>query len=592
MNCRQGKGVLMSFNTAISGIHAANKRLEVAGNNIANVGTLGFKSSRAQFSALYASAQLGAGGNAVGDGVRLASVQQNFNQGETVISSGNPLDMRIQGNGFFVVSDQGALAYTRAGAFLKDAENFVVDSDGGRLQGYAASDRGEIIRGIRTDLQIDTSNVAARATTRVAENINLDASLPSLARLPTFDPADPASYTRVTTRTIQDAGASPVPAADHELKQYFVKTEDNRWSMHVLVDGRNPVDPDSVAPLQVSLELKPDGSLSYSGNSQHLRKVSDNEFALQGWVPAKEVNGAWMANGSANGGVVSLPLDDAGVSLLDPADAVMHRPVPDFNPADLNTYSRMFGNQIYDSQGNAHELKQYFVKDGTNSWRMHVLIDDRNPQLPESTTPLTANIVFDAHGSVASLTGSPGLSSSNGSLLQLTGWSPTMVVDPGTSRERWITNGAAGSADGITIDFTHLLQHNAASSRSSAYVDGNSAGELKSLGVGRDGILRAGFTNGMTKDIGQVVLASFANPHGLQPRSDTRWTATADSGVAEYDRPGVGTLGSIVSGGLEGSNVVLADELIALIQAQTAYQANSKAISTEVTLMQTLIQST
>ncbi|KPB68683.1 flagellar hook-basal body complex protein [Pseudomonas cannabina] len=582
----------MSFNTAISGIHAANKRLEVAGNNIANVGTLGFKSSRAQFSALYASAQLGAGGNAVGDGVRLASVQQNFNQGETVISSGNPLDMRIQGNGFFVVSDQGALAYTRAGAFLKDAENFVVDSDGGRLQGYAASDRGEIIRGIRTDLQIDTSNVAARATTRVAENINLDASLPSLARLPTFDPADPASYTRVTTRTIQDAGASPVPAADHELKQYFVKTEDNRWSMHVLVDGRNPVDPDSVAPLQVSLELKPDGSLSYSGNSQHLRKVSDNEFALQGWVPAKEVNGAWMANGSANGGVVSLPLDDAGVSLLDPADAVMHRPVPDFNPADLNTYSRMFGNQIYDSQGNAHELKQYFVKDGTNSWRMHVLIDDRNPQLPESTTPLTANIVFDAHGSVASLTGSPGLSSSNGSLLQLTGWSPTMVVDPGTSRERWITNGAAGSADGITIDFTHLLQHNAASSRSSAYVDGNSAGELKSLDVGRDGILRAGFTNGMTKDIGQVVLASFANPHGLQPRSDTRWTATADSGVAEYDRPGVGTLGSIVSGGLEGSNVVLADELIALIQAQTAYQANSKAISTEVTLMQTLIQST
>ncbi|WP_259648215.1 flagellar hook-basal body complex protein, partial [Pseudomonas syringae] len=214
----------MSFNTAISGIHAANKRLEVAGNNIANVGTLGFKSSRAQFSALYASAQLGAGQHAVGDGVRLASVQQNFNQGETVISSGNALDMRIQGNGFFVVSDQGSLAYTRAGAFLKDAANFVVDSDGGRLQGYAANDKGEIASGIRTDLQIDTSNVGARATTTVAETINLDASLPSLARLPTFDPADPATYTRVATRTIQDVGITPVPAADHELKQYFVKT--------------------------------------------------------------------------------------------------------------------------------------------------------------------------------------------------------------------------------------------------------------------------------------------------------------------------------------------------------------------------------
>ncbi|MFH7365711.1 flagellar hook protein FlgE, partial [Pseudomonas syringae pv. tagetis] len=77
------------------------------GNNIANVGTLGVKSSRAQFSALYASAKLGAGQHAGGDGVRLASVQQIFNQGETVISSGNALDMGIQGNGFFVVSDQG-----------------------------------------------------------------------------------------------------------------------------------------------------------------------------------------------------------------------------------------------------------------------------------------------------------------------------------------------------------------------------------------------------------------------------------------------------------------------------------------------------
>ncbi|RMS25853.1 Flagellar hook protein FlgE, partial [Pseudomonas coronafaciens pv. garcae] len=421
----------MSFNTAISGIHAANKRLEVAGNNIANVGTLGFKSSRAQFSALYSSAQLGNGNNAVGDGVRLAAVQQNFNQGETVISSGNALDMRIQGNGFFVVSDQGSLAYTRAGAFLKDAANFVVDSDGGRLQGYAANDKGEIISGIRTDLQIDTSNVAARATTRVSENINLDSSLPSLSRLPVFDPANPATYTRVAGRTIQDVGIVPVQAADHELKQYFVKTEDNQWTMHVLVDGRNPLDPDSVTPLQVRVELKPDGSLSYSDNNQHIRKISDTEFALQDWVPARQVNGVWMASGSLNGGTVSLPLEEAGVSVLDPTDSVMSRSVPDFDASDLNTYSRMFGNQIFDSQGNMHELKQYFVKDGTNSWRMHVLIDDRNPQQPESKAPLTANIVFDTHGSVVSLTGSTGLDSSKGNLLQLTGWSPAMVASPG-----------------------------------------------------------------------------------------------------------------------------------------------------------------
>jgi flagellar hook protein FlgE len=582
----------MSFNVSISGIKAANKRLEVAGNNIANVGTVGFKSSRAQFSALYASSHLGNGQSAVGDGMRLTAVRQNFNQGESMTTAGRPLDMRIQGNGFFVLSDRGSLAYTRAGAFIKDADDFVVDNEGARLQGYAANERGEIMTGVRTDLKIDTSNIAPKATTRVAENLNLDASLPSLAQLPLFDPDDPATYTRMTSRTIQDAGATPLPPTDHELKQYFVKTDDNQWSMYVLVDGRNPVDPASTSPQHVTLDKAPDGTLRFSGNNRYIQKVSDTEFSLQGWRPAKQVNGAWMANGSASGGAVSLPLADGGVSALDDSDVVMERPVPVFNPADAKTYSRVFANGIYDGQGNKHEMKQYFVKDGTNSWRMHVLVNDRNPLRPESTEPLTANVVFDANGSVRSLTGSPGLTSNGGYSLQLQGWVPAKVRDRGTGRESWISNGAAGSEGGITVDFTNLRQHNAATSRSSQQVDGHAAGQLSGLSMGRDGVLRASFTNGLSKNIGQVMLASFANLQGLQAQSDTRWTETNASGPADFDTPGVGTLGSIIGDSLEGSNVTLADELIALVQAQTAYQANSKAISTEVSVMQTLIQST
>ena len=88
------------------------------------------------------------------------------------------------------------------------------------------------------------------------------------------------------------------------------------------------------------------------------------------------------------------------------------------------------------------------------------------------------------------------------------------------------------------------------------------------------------------------MLASFANEQGLQPQSDSRWTATNASGIANYGTAGADTLDSIIGGALEGSNVELSEELIALIQAQTAYQANSKAISTEVTVLQTLIQST
>lgn len=582
----------MSFTISIGGIKAANKRLEVAGNNIANVGTVGFKSSRAQFSALYSSSHLGGGQNAVGDGVRLAAVSQNFNQGETISTSGRALDMRIQGNGFFVVSDRGALAYTRAGAFIKDADDYVVDSDGGRLQGYPVYDSGEIRNGARSDLKIDTSNMAPKATTRIAENINLDASLASLAQVPPFDPTNPATYTRVTTRTISDAGADPLPSVEHELRQYFVKTDDNQWSMYVLIDGRNPVDPGSAAPQHITLEKAPDGTVRFSGNNQHITKVSDSEFSLQGWRPAKLEGGAWGASGFASGGVVSLPLNDGSATALDAGDAVIEKPVPVFDSSDPKTYSRMFSNAIFDSQGKQHELKQFYVKDGVNSWRMHVLVDNRNPQSPESKEPLTANMVFNSNGTLRSLTGSPGLTSNGSNGLHLKGWIPAMVREAGTSRESWISNGAAGADGGIAIDFTNLLQHNAASSRSSQQVDGHAAGEMNSLSVGRDGILRAGFTNGLNRSIGQVMLASFGNMHGLQPQSDTRWTETVDSGPAEYDAPGAGTLGAIIGGALEGSNVTLADELIALIQAQTAYQANSKAISTEVTLMQTLIQST
>ncbi|RMQ35969.1 putative Flagellar basal-body protein [Pseudomonas amygdali pv. mori] len=110
--------------------------------------------------------------------------------------------------------------------------------------------------------------------------------------------------------------------------------------------------PNSVAPLHVTLEQRPNGSLSYSGNSQHLRKISDTEFALQGWRPAEEVGGAWVSNGAANGGTVSLPLNNGSISMLDPGDALMDRPVPAFDPSDLKTYSDMFANAIFDSQGN------------------------------------------------------------------------------------------------------------------------------------------------------------------------------------------------------------------------------------------------
>lgn len=603
----------MSFSISLGGLHAAHKRLEIAGNNIANVGTHGFKSSRAEFAALYSGAMLGNNRNAVGDGVRLANVSQNFNQGEVNPNSERDLDLRIQGKGFFVVSDNGALSYTRAGAFIKDKGDYIVDNEGNRLQGYGVNGKGNVINGVRTDLKIDTSNMLPKATSEIIETINLDSSQTALSTLPAFNPADPSTYTKVISRTIKDGGAEAVaevkgkdfngketirvqarpaiPPAEHELKQYFVKIDAHQWAMYTLIDGRHPTDHTTTTPLKAMITKKPDGGFSLAGDGEHIKITSDKEFTLNGWKPTRQVNGLRAASPAANNGPIVLSLNEGPANGIDESDAVMGRRLPIFNSSDVTTFNRSFSTSVYDSLGNQHELNQYFVKDNTNSWKMHVLINGRNPMDPEKTDPASASITFDAYGAVQSMAGSDGLLVA-GRTLTLKNWVPAKVIDAGKNSEKWMSNGARGGSTGIAIDLNKLSQHNAVTARTAAQQDGHTAGELNAISIDMNGILKAGFSNGLNKNIGQVMLASFANEQGLKPGSNTHWKETSASGIANMDAPKVGTLGSIVSGSLEGSNVKLTDQLVELIQAQTAYQASSKALSTEATLMQTLIQAT
>ena len=578
----------MSFSTAVPGLHAAHKRMEVAGNNIANVHTAGFKSSRAEFSAVYSSSMLGGSRTASGDGVQVANVSQNFTPGGAISSEGRALDMRIQGSGFFVMSDGGSISYGRSGAFIKDAQNFVVDSHGSRLQGYGVTDDGKVISGVRTDLKIDAAGMSPKATGKMEQTLNLNAASPSLGAIPRFDPGDPTTYTRVTGRVIQDAG---VPPQDHELKQYFVKTEDNNWTSYILIDGVNPLDPTSSAPLEMGLQVSAAGQLSLAGSSAAVRMISDTELALQKWQPAINVNGSWTASTAPSPGPIALPLLDGSAPLLDQADLVMPRPVPAFNPLDITTYTKASTYGLFDSLGSRHEMTQYFVKDGSNSWKMHTLIDGRNPQDPSSTAPLTASMLFDSGGSLQSLIGSQWLTAANNTLT-LEGWVPAKPLDGNKPGGRWAANGAVGNADGIVMDFNKISQHNAATGGGTPVIDGHGAGQATQLTIDKSGMLMIGFSNGLHRNVGQVMLASFANNQGLQPVSDTRWVETLASGVANFDTPGVGTLGSVIGHSLEGSNVTLTNELVELIQAQTAYQANSKTLSTEAELMQTLIRAT
>lgn len=164
----------MSFNTALSGIRAANTDLQVTGNNIANASTVGFKSSRAEFGDVYASTLLGGGSNTAGSGVVIQNIRQQFTQGNLKFTQ-NELDLSINGEGFFVVEQNGERLYTRAGTFGLDKNGNIVNGSGAMLQGFAADDNGNVA-GILGDLRVDVSSQAPRQTTGVYASYNLDSN--------------------------------------------------------------------------------------------------------------------------------------------------------------------------------------------------------------------------------------------------------------------------------------------------------------------------------------------------------------------------------------------------------------------------------
>lgn len=224
----------MSFETALTGLKAAAADLDVTSNNVANSSTVGFKYSRAEFADIFATSGLGVAGNAIGQGVRLANISQQFSQGQFDFT-GNSLDLAINGSGFFRLSDGGALSYTRAGTFSLDREGFIVDTNGRNLVGYQAAADGTIT-GALGGLQVNTGNVAPQATSTLDITANLDAA----ATAPTvaFDAADPASYNFSTSTTVyDDQGTSQLATL------YFRKTASNNWQVRIDAGSGTAVNP-------------------------------------------------------------------------------------------------------------------------------------------------------------------------------------------------------------------------------------------------------------------------------------------------------------------------------------------------------------
>ncbi len=212
----------MSFNIALSGVSAAQKDLDTTANNIANVNTVGFKESRAEFADVFAQSLLASGSTKVGDGVVTQEVAQQFSQGSLQFTN-NALDLAITGNGFFATTpelDSRDFSYTRAGQFKLDSENFVVNSKGDHLLGFPVNPDGSsssVALSTTVPVRIPDSSGSPTPTSEVALRMNLPASAEP-KNLDLFNPEDPLTYNAATSVTVFDSLGD-----SHVMTYYFIK---------------------------------------------------------------------------------------------------------------------------------------------------------------------------------------------------------------------------------------------------------------------------------------------------------------------------------------------------------------------------------
>ena len=296
----------MSFNTALSGLQAATVDLSATSNNIANVSTTGFKYSRAEFSDLFAVSPFGNTSTSVGSGVQVASVSQQFEQGNLEFTDAS-LDLAISGEGFFITKDDATgndISYTRAGQFRVDANGFVTNSSGQFLQTFPVDSLGKVTStslNATIPIELPSSTGAPQATTEVEVGLNVNST--EVAADPvTFNPSDSDTYAHSTSTTVFDS-----QGASHVMSYYFVRdgpttatnplapattADPNQWAVFTYLDG---------APTDIaggSAITHPNGTGTVTQNAAILQFNSDGSYSAS--TPTTIQNTAIPVTGGAD----------------------------------------------------------------------------------------------------------------------------------------------------------------------------------------------------------------------------------------------------------------------------------------------------
>lgn len=552
----------MAFQQALSGLSASAKAIDITSNNIANASTVGFKTGNALFSDVFASALTGASSSGqVGIGAASNVVRQTFTQGG-LTSTGNPLDMAINGNGFFIVErNDGSQAFSRNGQFEVNADGFITTPLGERLQGVQAVNGVINPNAALTSLIVPSEPIAARATVdlpgalgvRLVANLNAEqnATVQPQPPRPAFDPADNTTYDAQLTQVSFLGNDGNTKNVDVYLRRQATGADD--WEAFYVIDAGDGVTPQTVSAGNL---LTNGANATLSDTVTNTAPDPDQALDLNFiWNPAT----GWSLNTDVDAAQVdtqALP-DDTAVAFLEPTLAI--------DPNDTSSYNSTTSLTVYDSLGLEHTLSLYFAREpgGGNDWQVWASLDGGAAQRINN--------------------GTDGTLSFNTSGIPLGGTAGTSFTFPDTNL------GPAVDPLGFTVDLSRLTQFGSAFSVTETGQNGFTEGSLVGISVDRTGTIQGRYSNNRTQALGQVQLMTFTNPNGLVSLGNNLWESTPDAGPNQPQPPGAGLNGVISSGVVEESNVDLTRELVQLIIQQRNYQANAQSIRTQDQLLQTVV---
>jgi flagellar hook protein FlgE len=304
----------MSFQQGLSGLNGAAKSLDVIGNNVANASTVGFKQSQTQFADMYANSMNRSGNSPVGIGVTVANVSQQFTQGN-ITSSANPLDIAINGDGFFQVAaslDNKSPMYGRNGQFQLDKNGYIVNPsmNGAYLMGWAAGASG----GDPTALQIDTSAIPATPTTTITTKVNLDSRVTAIPATTVFNANDPTTYNNSTGVTIYDSLGNPYSVQTYYSKAAPTGTPPTTtWTVYAKVDSTTLTSGTPAAPLAVgTMTFDATGALT-STTGLTLSTATLGTVVKAGGVFANPINISYAGSTQTGSAFVNLAQSQNGM---------------------------------------------------------------------------------------------------------------------------------------------------------------------------------------------------------------------------------------------------------------------------------------